>query len=415
MTNKDSSQTIAYSVTYRLALICLFITIIAVITLLLTPLFGNPLPIPRGSELVAILLIVILYKFFNYTRYVFRWSAVLYRNGIDVFDPKRGKLSYRWERDLVSIGDFNLNLLVIFPGEDKKRDYSYKISKWISRKRLIVQSNIEYAKNGKNEKLKISAQQRKEIMDETQQTFDDFFKKHKYNLPFLAYCLSLGTTGLTCAYTLIDILYFKLWVAVVLCVAVALQITLVIQYSRLFAQKPLLKLWGATFVSVAVFTFIMFDNVHAERELLFFQWGIVFGLVVTIFIVGFVLYHGRYISSIYNWILCLAVFVLFSLYCTSALKLANMFDAGETLRWEQGTTRSVWPIPIIIPGNDPDYIKFDNTAWGTRGMGLFFSDEIKESIADVRVEVRIFKGRLGVPWFYKNYHEDQSDNARLIK
>lgn len=92
-----------------------------------------------------------------------------------------------------------------------------------------------------------------------------------------------------------------------------------------------------------------------------------------------------------------------------------MFDAGETLRWEQGTTRSVWPIPIIIPGNDPDYIKFDNTAWGTRGMGLFFSDEIKESIADVRVEVRIFKGRLGVPWFYKNYHEDQSDDVRLIK
>src|SRR5690606_34852113 len=132
-------------------------------------------------------------------------------------------------------------------GEDKKRDYSYKISKWVSRQRLIVQSNMAYATNGKNEKLRISKQQRKEVMEDTQQMFDDFFKKHKYNLPFLAYCFSLGTAGLSCAYTLIDTVYFEVWTAVVLCVAVALQITLVIQYGRVFTSKPLIRLLGAAF------------------------------------------------------------------------------------------------------------------------------------------------------------------------
>ena len=415
MTNKHSEQTLKYSIVYRVVLVCLLISLLAVIFFLLMPIFGYPMWAFTGSKFIAILLTVPLYKLFNYTRYVFRWRAVLYPGGIDIFDPKSGKLSYSWGTDLVSMGDFNLNLLVIFRRGDKKRYYSYKISKWVSGQRLIVQSNIVYATNGKNEKLRISEQQRKEAMEETQQIFDDFLIKHKYNLLFLAYCFSLGTAGLACVYILIDIVYFEVCTAAVLCVAVALQITLVIQYRSLFTRKPLTRLVGAVFVSVTAFTFIMFDNVHAERELFFFRWGIVFGLVVTLFIIGFVLYHDIPIYLKYDWILCLGVFILFSLYSTSALKLANMFNTGKTLGWEQGTAHSASSLRIIIPGNDPDYIKFDNTVWGTRDMGLFFSDEINESVTDARVEIRVFEGRFGIPWFYKNYHKDQSDNIRLIK
>lgn len=237
--------------------------------------------------------------------------------------------------------------------------------------------------------------------------------KPSVSLLNLAYLFSLAVAGLCITYILCDLIYFAVWIPLILCVAVAAQISIFVHYGRGFSHERRSKVLNSIIVSVGGLSFITFDNLHAENELFFFAWGAVFGLAIMLFIVSFIVFYRIPTPVGDRGKVFMGVFIIFSLYSTTALKLVNTFDNGNIARWEQGTAYSVLPVALIIPGNDPDYIVFDNDSFGTRDMALYFPHEIKKE--GVRVEVQVFKGRFGIPWFYKNYREAKSDQMRLIK
>lgn len=107
---------------------------------------------------------------------------------------------------------------------------------------------------------------------------------------------------------------------------------------------------------------------------------------------------------------CLTSYLIFlSLYSIAFLKVGNMLNPGKVEGWEQGTVYN--PQIIILPGMDPHKMVFDNPQWGAKNMLL----PLVRSVSEARAEVKVFEGRLGIPWFYKNYGKDDVDNVRLIK
>ncbi|MNI81334.1 hypothetical protein D3C73_1379370 [compost metagenome] len=144
-------------------------------------------------------------------------------------------------------------------------------------------------------------------------------------------------------------------------------------------------------------------------ELFFVKWGAVLGFVMTLFIRVFIQLYRKFVAKHLKIIFYSILFIFLSLYSIAFLKVGNMLNRGKVKGWEQGTVYN--PQIIILPGMDPHKMVFDNPQWGARNMLV----PLVRSVSEARVEVKVFEGRLSIPWFYKNYAKDDVDNVRLIK
>ncbi|GEM_PF-3285432 len=414
---KVDDQILVYSYKYRIFFTLLLILIVGM-TLWSFLFFqyridfdGEILVFPL---VIGISLTFVSYKLFRYLLYINRWRAILAAEGIVINDPWQGQLSFNWDTDVIVLGNFNLELVKGRYGpapnaSDRTYDI-YKISKWVMGQPAIVDSNLAFLGKKKFKKLKLSNEELAAAFESSQHEYAAFFKTNRWNLTFLAYCFCRVIAIMLIAYIFfLDIFYFNTGVVVFFFMAVTVQLVMVLQYWNRFPPGALKRFFLNVGISIIGFAYLMFDNVHSLDELFFVKWGAVLGLTMTIFIRVFIQLYRKSVAKHLKIIFYSILFIFLSLYSIAFLKVGNMLHLGKVEGWEQGTVYN--PQTIILPGMDPHKMVFDNHKWGARNMLI----PLVRSVSEARVEVKVFEGRLGVPWFYKNYATDDLDNIRLIK
>lgn len=234
---------------------------------------------------------------------------------------------------------------------------------------------------------------------------------------YLGFHFSRITTVLLVLYIFVfDIFYFNPEIALSICIIVGIQLTITFQYWNLLPFKSGLKQMINCIVAIIAFFYIMFDNVHFKNEIFFILWGVVFGCFLTMGIFLFVYFYISPILTLGRKItggIFFPCFLLLSLYSTAFLKVGNIAFSEQPLVWEKGTA-NVPVLKIILLGSDRDYVDFDDKDWGSHFMGLFFLSWTDIKSDTQPVELLTYKGRLGIPWMYKNYPRDEKVKAKAI-
>ncbi|CAM3546126.1 hypothetical protein [Sphingobacterium prati] len=414
---KANDQILVYPYIYRIFFTFLLISIVGIT--LWSFLFSQYRidfygEIPVFPLVIGISLVFVCYKLLRYLLYIYRWKAILAAEGIVIKDPWRGQLSFSWDTDVIVLGNFNLELIKGRYGpaataSDEKYAV-YKISNWVMGQPAIADSNLAFLGQKSFKNLKLSSKEFAAALESSREQYSDFFKINRWNLVFLAYWFCQIIAIMLIAYIFfLDIFYFNTGVVVFFCVAVTIQLVMVLQYWNRFPPGALKRLFLNVGISIIGFAYLMFDNVHSMDELFFVKWGAVLGFVMTLFIRVFIQLYRKFVAKHLKIIFYSILFIFLSLYSIAFLKVGNMLNRGKVKGWEQGTVYN--PQIIILPGMDPHKMVFDNPQWGARNMLV----PLVRSVSEARVEVKVFEGRLGIPWFYKNYAKDDVDNVRLIK
>ncbi|RKO70081.1 hypothetical protein D7322_18025 [Sphingobacterium puteale] len=414
---QTNDQILVYPIFYRIFFTLLLISIVGIS--LWTFLFSQYRLEYNGEIsvfplIIAVSSVFVCYKLFRYLLYIYRWKAILTAEGITIYDPWMGQLSFNWDTDVIILGNFNLELMEgrygLLRAALDGQYTGYKISNWVVGQPAIVDSNLAFLRQKSFKNLKLSSKEFAATLESSQQHYSDFFETNRWNLAFLAYWFCRIVTIMLIAYIFIlDIFYFNTAVVLFFCIAVTLQLVMVLQYWNRFPRGALKRLFLSAGISIIAFAYLMFDDVHLLDELFFVKWGAVLGLAMTLLIWVFIQLYRKFAANYLKGIFYSILFIFLSLYSIAFLKVGNMLNLGKVEGWEIGTVYN--PQIIILPGMDPHKIVLDNPQWGSRNMML----PLVRSVSEARVEVKVFEGRLGIPWFYKNYAKDDVDNIRLIK
>ncbi|WP_164126400.1 hypothetical protein [Sphingobacterium luzhongxinii] len=416
-------QDLRYSMVYKVILGILNLLMLAIIIFLCTRIYFTPLAFDAPITILISLLgfsIFLYYRLTQYSRYVLQWHASLSDQGICIFDPRLGRLDYYWDTDFIGIDSFNLLLEIgpYGPPERMNRTYGdYKISKWLTGHRQIVDSNVAFVIQRDFKHIKLDEIDQTRLIDEGKNTYYRFLNTNKWNMLFFKFCFCYITTALLVFYVLtFDMFYFNPSIALAICIMVSIHLTISFQYWNYVRYISSLALMASSIISVIAFSYIMFDNVHFKNEMFFFIWGIIFGFILTLSICVFVYFHRPLVFVLAPKIrygILFSCFILISLFSGAFLKVGNIAFSEQPYVWEKGTADSPLMIFIFV-GEDPDYVKFDDKDWGSHHMGLFFLNWAEIDQSTQRVEILTYKGRLGIPWMYKNYSKDEKHKAKVI-
>lgn len=420
---KPLVQKLRYSIAYKVILGILNLLLLAIIIFLCNRLYiSTPtFDVPFTILIVALgLSIFLYYRLIQYSHYVLQWYASLSDQGLRIFDPRKGQLDYYWDTDIVIIESFNLCMVKGHYGSPERmsRTYSgFKISKWLNGHKQIVDSQVAFLVKRQLKHILLEEIDHTRLIEQSRQAYYQFLTNNKWNMLYLAYYFFRVTTALLVLYVVIfDMFYFNPPIALAICIIVAIQLAISVQYWDLLTVQNSLKQMATCIIAIVAFSFIMFDNVHFKDERFFFTGGIVFGAVLTLSIFVFVYFYRPRVLTLHREItlgIFLTYFVLLSLFSGAFLKVGNIVFSEQPSVWEKATAEA--PLLLfIMPGSDPDFVKFDNKEWGSHYMGLFFLNwaEIKKS--SQRVELLTYQGRLGIPWMYKNYQRDETAKAKII-
>lgn len=420
---KPLVQKLRYATAYKVILALLNLLLLAIVIFLGTRLyFTTPavdVPFVILISLVG-LSIFLYYRLIQYSRYVLQWYATLSAQGLRIFDPRQGPQDYYWDTDIIIMDSFNLRVVKghYGPPERMSRTYGgFKISKWLSGHKQIIDSQIAFLAQRQLKHVRLEGINHTRLIEESREAYYHFLNNNKWNVPFLGYHFSRVTTALLVLYVLVfDMFYFNPPIALAVCIVVGIQLAISVQYWNILTAQSSLKQMATCIISIVAFSFIMFDNVHFKDEMFFFIGGIVFGSILTLIIFVFVYFYRPMVFTLERGItfgIFFTYFVLLSLFSGAFLKVGNIIFSEQPLVWETATAKA--PLLLfILPGSDPDYVKFDDREWGSHHMGLFFLSwaEIKKS--SQRVEFLTYQGRLGIPWMYKNYQRHETEKAKVI-
>lgn len=421
--NESFVQELRYSTAYKIILGLLNLLLLSFVVFISIKLYSTA----RAFDLPFVILISLLggsifyyYKLLQYTRYVLQWYASLSDQGLSIYDPRKGQLDYYWDTDIVAMDSFNLCLVKghYGPPERMSRTYSdFKISKWLSGHKHIVDSQVKFLAKRQFKHVKINEIDQTRLIEDSRNTYHQFLNNNKWNMLFLGFYFSRIVAVLLVLYiVLFDIGYFNPSIAFGICIIVGIQLGISFQYLNLLTVSSSLKQLVNCIVSILAFFYIMFDNVHFKDEIFFYKWGLLFGSVLTIGIFLFVYLYRPIMLSLepkIKFSMFFICFTLISLFSVAFLKVGNIAFSEQPLVWEKGTAEAPL-IEVIMLGVDRDYVVFDNKEWGRHDMGLFFLSWSKIKESSKRVELLTYKGRLGIPWMYKNYHRDETEKAKVI-
>ncbi|MBE8721217.1 hypothetical protein [Sphingobacterium pedocola] len=414
----NSEETIRYSLFYRRLLIITLIILITTLGFTIQPFLMtmDQDEVAKMYWLSAILgLGVLIFIVSRYTYYVFRWKAILNPSGLTIYDVRRGTLSYLWSDDGIGIELFNLSML--------KADYSvknqatlrtdYVLSKWIVGHHAIVDSNTEFVRNRKFKHIKNTQAELNKMIDASLQEYRDFLNIHRGNWLYLGYLSTNVMTTIVVASVFVSSLYFKTWIAAVVCIVVALQLHLATRYLHWYRGWKAEGIFAKICLSVFCFSLLLFQNVRTTDELFFWLWGLALGalgllvgkvFVARILYVDFEFFRGKKY---------LVVFLLFTFFSSSFVKVCNIIGPQRTHKWEQST--ACCGGEVILPLVNSHVVNFDDGKWGTRYMNMHLFSQEHADTTSARVEVKTFAGSLGVAWMYSNYYKEDAYYARLIE
>lgn len=421
--NESLVQELRYSTPYKIILGILNVLLLGFVIFLCIRLFSTA----PAFDLHFVMLISLLgcstflyYKLLQYTRYVLQWYASLSDQGLRIFDPSKGQLDYYWDTDIIAMDSFNLRVVKgqYGPPERMNRTHdSFKISKWLSGHKQIVDSQIAFVAQRQFKHVRLEGIDHARIIEESREAYYRFLNNNKWKAPFFGYHFSRIITALLFLYVLIfDTVYFNPSIALAICIIVGLQLAISVQYWNILTVQSGLKQMAACILSIVAFSFIMFDNVHFKDEMFFFIGGIVFGGILTLIIYVFDYFYRPIVLTLERGIIFgifVTYFALLSLFSGAFLKVGNIIFSEQPLVWEKATAEA--PLFLFItPGSDPDYVNFDDREWGSHRMGLFFLNWGEIDKSTQRVEFLTYQGRLGIPWMYKNYQRDETEKAKVI-
>ncbi|WP_437921532.1 hypothetical protein [Sphingobacterium sp. LRF_L2] len=396
--NIQKPKTLRYALAYRLSILGILLLFIATIFYLYSHYQEGDMTLEKSFFLLVIIFFLVIH-FMN----ICIWKALVDQDGCTIFLPSGEKKKFIWKEGHRVIKT-NSSVALCSRLDDFDSDI-YCLSRWIRGKEILIDS---YLVNLKEESCnELEEADPSLYIREVPLLGESLLLAHPIQI--LASTIALFITVLIFVCWSFGLFFDSLPLFIFFCVSIAAQIHMLVDYgdrkSFLFPNVIL----GSTVISILLFAVLMYNVITVESELFFLKWGAVFALFMTLSLY-FVLNRGwKKILLNYALVIYPALFVLFTIYCSTALKVGNMIDSAEHITWEKATANRHWL--VYMPGIDPDEVVFDNEKWGTRLMGLFFL-KAEDWEHSARVEIKISKGRLGMPWFYEGHRTNE--NARII-
>ncbi|WP_437921553.1 hypothetical protein [Sphingobacterium sp. LRF_L2] len=394
--SKKTEQTLRYDWGYRLfilASLLVIVTFVAYRPFHLSTLNSSSGFIGFSQIAILVLAIAVIYFLAKYAYYVFTWKAIINENGCTIILPVRSNQVYYWDRGDIVLGKMHQLALAAKLKDGSFR--TYQLSLWVTGKQQLIDSHFRYLHarwNDLAQKAGVAvASPFSDALEVKRKKRFNYGLIRRLFIVLYTFFITLWLAALVFLGSVPD----RVFVQILICVALATQIHLVVRYWKVFESIWFGLLIGCASFSIILWNILIFDLVHVESEFFFLRWGAVFAFIMTLGI-RCLLPSDKKSSVLTSRIrLYPILFLLLSMYFIPALKLGNMIDAERDSSAPKSHSQNFWQLSI------PDEASY-------RG-------EESSPIDGKAVRMSLFQGKLGIGWFYGEKLHIGVENAMLIE